>query len=424
MPTLSSSNRSQLTYKLEGTYPTNFGTLMTAGSGTKLNMLSESLDFTVKTESSKAIRSDRQVSDIVQVGASAQGGFAFEHVYKEYDPFIQGVLQADYGTTAWVGGISAAITPTLTFTATTITASVATTGAFIFTILKKGQWFMLKPPAAASDAVKAWFASHPLRVSTTVVPSTTVITLDAATPINIAAEGSGGVGTTMATLAMMGSALASNGSVMKSYNMEVQHADIAQYRKYLGMIPSKMDLKLSVGSIVSGSFDFMGKSMTLAATTSMGTPAESQLFTPANATRGIFDIIEGGTSVTATTYIKSGDIMIDNSLRAQEAIGVFGNAGIAAGTMNVTGKLEVYFADAVMYSKLLNGAASSLAIPVVDVDGNGYVYYFPRIKYTAAKVNAGGLDQDNMLSMDWQALPDTTAGDTLGMTVVIYRVGF
>lgn len=104
---------------------------------------------------------------------------------------------------------------------------------------------------------------------------------------------------------------------------------------------------------------------------------------------------------------------------------MFGTAGIALGTMNVTGKLEVYFADATMYNKLLNGSASSLCIPVLDVDGNGYVYYFPRIKYTAGKVNAGGLDQDNMLSMDWQALPDATVGaPTFGKSVVIYRVGF
>ena len=33
MPTLSSSNRTQARYKLEGLYPTNFGTLVTALGG-------------------------------------------------------------------------------------------------------------------------------------------------------------------------------------------------------------------------------------------------------------------------------------------------------------------------------------------------------------------------------------------------------
>jgi hypothetical protein len=215
-----------------------------------------------------------------------------------------------------------------------------------------------------------------------------------------------------------------NGNTMKSYSIEVQHADITQYRQYLGMIPSKMDLKLSVGAIVTGNFEFMGKTFTLAGSTGMGTATASQTFTPANATKGVFDIIEGGSSITASTYIKSAEFSIDNSLRIQEAVGLFGAAGIAAGTMQITGKLEVYFADATMYNKLISGAASSLSIPIVDVDGNGYVYYFPRIKYTAAKVAVGGLDQDNSLQMDFQAIPDTTAGSpSLGYTVCIYRVG-
>ena len=77
MPQLSASNRSQLAYMLEGVYPSNFGVLQ-SGNGTKLNMLSESLDYTIKNESSKQIRSDRQTPDVVQVSASAQGGFAFE----------------------------------------------------------------------------------------------------------------------------------------------------------------------------------------------------------------------------------------------------------------------------------------------------------------------------------------------------------
>lgn len=413
---LSSSNRSQVVYKLEGTYPTGFG-VTPGGNGTKLNMLSESLDYQVKTLSSKTIRSDRQVPDIVQVSAMSQGGINFEHVYKENDPFILGVLGAaswfEYGT-AGVGAVVA----TLTLASGTITAGAAPVGASAFTTLNKGQWFVVIPDAGASDAVKAYFASRPFRVSGTVAPSSTVITLDAATPINTAIAGAS------LTNAKLATSRAANGSVLKSYTLELQHEDITQYRQYLGMIPSKMDLKLQVGEIITGGFEFLGKSFTLAGLTVMGTPNASQTFTPANATRGVFDIIEGGASITATTYIKSADLTIDNTLREQSAVGVFGLAGVAPGTMNITGKMEVYFADATMYTKLISGAASSLSIPVLDVDGNGYVYTFPRIKYTAAKVAVGGLDQDNMLAMDFQALPDIDpTSPTFNQSVAIYRVG-
>lgn len=415
MPNLSASNRSQLSYKLEGTYPANFGVLA-GGNGTLVNMLSESLDYAVKTEQSKQLRQDRSVADIVQVSASSSGGFAFEAQYKEYDPFIEGVMQNAF-TVYGTNGVSASIA-TLTMTSTTATAGAAPTGNDAFTGLKKGQWIALIPPAGATQAVKDYLAGRAFRLSLATAPTSTVLTFDAATPFSTALGGAS------ISAGFVASSRVDNGNVMKSYTLEVQHGDITQFRQYFGMIPSKMDLKLSVGSIVTGGFEFQGKSFLLVQATGMGTPTAAQTYTPANATRGVFDFLEGGTSLSALTFIKSADLSIDNKLRIQEAVGVFGAAGVGAGTMEIKGKLEVYFAEHTLYQKLLNGTASSLAIPLLDVAGNGYVYYFPRIKYTAAKVATGGQDQDNMLSMDFTALPDVTVGsDTLGKTVLVYRVG-
>lgn len=415
MPTLAASNRTQLAYQLEGTYPVNFGT-MQGGNGTLIRITGETLDYQVKTEQSKEIRSDRQVTDTIPVGASAQGGFGFEMSYREFDWAIEGIAQDTY-TVYGTLGVSASIA-TVTLAAGTITAGAAPTGNDAFTNLTKGQWFGIKPAAGATQAVKDYFNSRAFRVSTTVAPSATVITLDASTQINTTIAGTSLPGSFIRTSAL------TNGSTMKSYSLEVGHMDITQFRQYTGMIPSKMDLKIGVGSMITGTFDFMGKAMALSATTGMGTPVASQSFTPANAVKGIFDIFEGGSSITATTYIKSADISIDNTLRAQEAVGVFGNAGVAAGTIKVTGKLEVYFADAVMYNKFLNNTETSISVPILDTAGNGYVIVFPRMKYTAAKVNSSGLDQDDMLSLDFQALMDNVATSaTYLKTFAIYRVG-
>ena len=419
MPTLSSSNLSQLNAKLEGVYPNNFGA-PPAGNGFKLNMLSESLGFDQKTVSSKTIRSDRQVPDIVPVSASANGGFQFELQYQEYDAFIEAVMQSTY-TVYGTNGQSTTIA-SLTPAANSFTAGAAPTGGSAFTTLKKGQWFTVIPDAGATQAVKDYLKGRAFMVSRTVAPTATAITTDPSTPVN----------TTILSGALTNARIATSrlehANTMRSFALEVQHTDINVARQYVGMIPSKMDLKLSVGEIISGGFEFVGKNMNALATlpggSIMGTPAASKTFTPANAVRGIFDIFEGGASISATTYIKSGELSIDNSLRAQEAVGVFGLAGIGAGTMMVMGKLEVYFASSALYNKFINNEASSLSIPILDVDGNGYVFHFPRIKYTAAKVNVGGLDQDNTLMMDFQALPDPDAtADTFGKTVVISRVG-
>lgn len=422
MPTLAASNRTQLAVKLEGAYPTNWG-VPQGGNGTLMNLTSENLDFNTKTETSKQLRSDRAILDIVQVGAQSAGGFGFEAQYRDYDPMIEGIMQAPF-TAYGTNGISGAFAGTLTMTSTTVlTSSVASAGADLFTTLEKGQWFSIIPAAGASAAVKAYLKSRAFRLSASVSPTSTVLTLDAATPVD----------TSILTAPLgagwkISSSRVSNGNTMNSYTLEVQHNDIQQYRVYTGMIPSKMDLKLSVGAILTGNFEFMGKSFQLKNSGNggsvMGSPLAAQTYTPANATSGIFDIFENGASISATTYIKSADISIDNSLRIQDAVGVFGAAGVAPGTLICNFKLEVYFADSVIYRKLLDNTASSLTIPVLDVDGNGYIYYFPRVRYTSAKVGTQGQDQDNMLSMEAQAIPDNVVGSpTIGRTVVIYRVG-
>ena len=415
MPTLSASNRTQLAYKLEGAYPTNWGALQ-GGNGNLLRITGETLDYTNGTERSKELRSDRQVTDTILVSASAQGGVNFEMSYREFDWLLEGIAQNTF-TVYGTNGVSAAI-PTLTLASGTITAGAATTGVDLFTTLDKGQWISLIPPAGATQTVKDYIAGRAFRISSVTAPTSTVITLDAATPINTT------IGGTSLTSGFVSSSRLTNASTMKSYSIEVGHLDINQFRQYTGMIPSKLDLKIGVGSIITGSCEFMGKGMTLVQTTGMGTVVASKGYSPANAVRGVFDILEGGSSITATTYIKSADIMIDNSLRGQEAVGVLGNAGVAAGTIVASGKLEVYFADKVIYEKFLNNTETSLAIPVQDNLGNGYIISFPRMKYTAAKINATGLDQDNMLSLDFDALMDNTATSaTYQKTFSIFRVG-
>lgn len=417
MPTLASSNRLQVAYKLEGTYPTNFG-VSQAGNGVLVNVTGESLDFTVQTTQSKVIRSDRQASDIVQVGGSASGSIQFELIFKDVDTWLLGALQNDwtyYGT----NGDSAAFTGTLTLAASTITNTVAPTGNDAYTVLQKGQWFTLTPPAGATQAVKDWFLTHPLRVHPTTAPTATVITLDSATPLNTTITT-----TAMAVGATITSARATNGNLMRSYSLEVGHLDVAEFRQYLGMIISKVDLSVSPGNIVTGSVDFMGKSMNpVAVSSNMGTPTAAQTFTPANAAKGVWDVLEGGAAVSATTYIKSLSLSIDNGLRAQDAVGVFGNAGIAASTIRVTGKMQLYFADSTIYNKVLSGVASSFTLPMFDIDGNGYVLQLGRIKYTAGKINSGGLDSDTMIDVDFQAVYDSTAANpTFGTTIQLFRI--
>lgn len=415
MPQPSSSNRTQVAWKLEGTYPTNFGVLQ-AGNGNLVGFTGESLDYKVDSEESKQIRADRGTTDLVLTGADSGGSLEIEFQFKEYDEFLAALLQnswTHYGT----NGVSAAANLTIA-SSTSITNASAWAGNDSWANLQKGQWIKVIPPAGASQTIKDYLSSRLFRLSPTVAPTGTAITLDTSTPIN----------TSIITGAQTGVQIASsrlvNGTAMKTYTLEVGHLDINQYRQYTGQSPSKLNLKIGSKGIITGSFEFMGKGFSLVQASGMGTPVASAGYTPMNSTKGIFDIYEGGTQLSATTYLKSLDLTYDNSIRGQDAAGTLGNIGLGAGTIRISGSMQVYFTDAVLYNKFLNNTVTDLTIPIIDPSGNGYVIYLPRVKYKAAKVAVGGQDQDNMLDMEISGLVDTVAGSfSLNSMIVIYRCG-
>lgn len=400
MPTLSSTSRVQLRYLAEVTYGTT-----PASAGTNLRMTGESLNYDLSKEESKEIRSDRQVPGAVTVDASAAGGFNFHMQYKEYDPFIEGALQSTFSAfgTAGVGS-----TFTADFATNTITASIATSGANSLATLALGQWFKLTAPTHANDGL--W-----LRVSTTVAPTTTVVTLDASTPL---ATGTAVTSCTVSTSRI------SNATTPKFFTLEKEMADVTQFIAFKGMSVNKMSLNFATAALVDGSFDFMGKNAVRAgATAYTGAATASQTYDIQNGVRGINQLWEGTTPITST-YIKSMSINTDNSLRGQKALGNLGNVGIGSGDFKASGQIEVYFADGTQYDKFLADTYTSLILAVRDTATNGYVFSFPRVQLMSGKIVAGAKNQDIMASFDWSAFSDDThATAALRKTMFIDRVG-
>lgn len=412
---LATANRAQLRAKLEGEFPTNYGVLQ-AGNGFDISYTGESLKFDTTFVQSKILRSDRQVSGNTPTGASAAGGINVEHRYAGLDPFIRSVVGDDFlpfGT----GGVGTAVA-TMNFTGTTIVPNAAGATVNAFSTLRKGQWFSIIPPVGATTAVKDYLKRRAFRISPTVAPTDLLITLDAATPLNTTI-----LGTTMSA-GKISSAFLTNGNKLWSYSMEVAHEDVSVWRLYTGMVPSKLMWKLVDSDLVTGSFEFVGQFMTLPNASSMGTPAPAPAFQSANATRGVFDIFENGASITASTYIKTMDISIDGSVRAQTAVGFYGTARVAPGTFKAGGTLEVYLADKAMYQRFLDNAKAGITLPILDEDGNGYIYHFSRCTYTAVEVNATGLDTDAMLKITFSAEVETdVASPNYNKTMAVYRVG-
>ena len=374
------------------------GTVPVAGTPSLLRFTDETLEYNVKYDNSKDIRADRQVTGAAIVDATVSGSINFELAYKEYDTMLSAALQgawAVYGT----AGKGAALALTLNSTAGTITAAVAPTGVDVLTSLVPGQYFRLTAPGDAADGAI-------LRVGAA-APSTTVITVDTATPIP-------GTGTRAAVAGcIISSSRLVNGTTQPSFAFESQMLDVGQYFAYKGLALGKLDLNFAAGATVTGQLNFTGMGSVRNTVTNLpGVPTASQTFSQINAVTGFGTFLEGGTALTGT-YIKDLKLALDNTLREQKAVGILGAAGVAAGHANLTGTMQVYLANGTLYDKFANGTVTSLSWRVSDSAGNGYAITIPNVRFTVGKKSGGGSDTDVMLDLTYGGYRDTTTGSTI-----------
>lgn len=401
---LASTSRGQIAYIEENV----FGVIPGAGTPKDLRITGETFDYAVTKEMSSEINASRAVSSVVATGATASGTLSAEMQYAEFDPLIAATLQ---GSWAAFGTNGVGATFTADFTATTITASVAPTGANAFTTLKKGQWFKLQSGGLNSGKF--------FRVSKTVAPTATVITLDANTPALVETAAAGN---TISTSRL------TNGTTQKSFAIERKALDIGVYMAYRGMTASKLSLSIQSGAISTLSIDFMGKDMVINPTTTNlpggGTTVASQAYDIHSGVSGATCQFWYGGAPLAGTYVKSITLDYDNALRAQDAVCTLGSVGVAAGQIVCTMQLQIYFADASIYQDFLNNAYPEVVVSSISPVGNGYIFTLPKANISSVKTNMAGKDQDMMLDTTFTCVRDASNADaTLRHVLFIDRVG-
>lgn len=387
------ANRSSVSILLEE----DFAVIPTSGNPKALRFTGESLDFTLNTTKSAEIRSDRQVSDLVTIGAAATGGINIEWSFAEYDTLLEAVLQ---GTWSLFGtnGIGAVIPTSATFAANSLTAGANTTGTSIFTNLQRGQWIVIAGSTVAGQNKR-------VQVSRTVAPTSTVLTFEG-TPFT-GLTGTGGANV------KIHAGRVSNGVNQRSFVVERGHDDVEQYFAFRGMTADKLSLNIASGAIVTGSFEFMGRDSVRDDETQLpGTLVPSETYDIMNAVTGVGNFSENGVLLT-DTFIKNIKLDLGNALRARDAISVLGAASIGSGEISVGGTLEVYFADGAMYDKFIASQSTALEWTLTDGAGNGYAFHIPKLKFSNAKINSGGKDQDIMFSTSFTGLLDPVSGKTI-----------
>lgn len=401
---LASTSRVQVAYIREAV----FGTTPAVGTPKDLRITGETLDFNVTKEQSAEINASRAVSSVIPVGAAASGGVQSEMQYGELDDLLATTLQSGwvaYGT----GGVGT--TFTADFTATTITASAAPTGGSAFTTLKRGQWFKINAPSNANHGKFA-------RVSKTTAPTSTVVTVDANTPLV--------VGSAVANVSLSSSRL-TNGTTQVSYTIERKVLDNGTFMSYRGMTPSKFTLNIQSAALSNASFEFMGKDMVVSDTATLlpggGTTTPSLAYDIHSGVSGTGCVVWIDGPMVGS-YIKTLTFDYDNALRAQDALCTLGAVGIGSGQIVCTMSAQIYFANVDLYNKFISNAYPEFVFSSVDPVGNGYFFTLPRANISTVKTNASGKDQDMMLDVTFTCVRDAgNAVADLRQVVFIDRVG-
>lgn len=400
---LASSSKVQASYVEEVAYG-----VTPATAGKSLRITGESLNYAIQTADSSEINATRQVTDSIQVGATASGALNVELSYREFDPFLEAMLASTFGRgdnpalAFGTDGVKAITSVTFSTGPNTAVGSLTND----FQGIVAGQWVTFTGAAAVTAGV----ANKAYRVISNTVDYTT-LTFDTDTPIPASASG---------IACNCCSSRLSNGTAdLRTFSIQKAFTDVGQYFVYRGMSPSKLDLSFDTGSFLKGAITFMGANSARNTTSFITTPGPSQSFGAMNAVSNVGTILLDGNPL-ADTFIKSAKISIDGKLRGQNAIGHLGNVGVGQGTFAIGGSLEVYLYDGAVYDKAISNQLVSIQIPIMDVYGNGYAFIFNNAKLGVPSAQAGGKDADVMLSIPFSAVAPNTASDKM---LIIDRFG-
>ena len=201
------------------------------------------------------------------------------------------------------------------------------------------------------------------------------------------------------------------GTTVQSFSIEEAQDEISVYRKVTGAIANGFQLQSPVDGLTTITFDLLAKGMTIDGTAmdSDGYTAQPyrQPFTHVGGT-----ISEGGSSIG---YVNSVSLNVSNNLSPAYIWGSGQTDDLIPGMVDVTGSLDVFFTDAVLINKFINGTASSLSFTLTDGE-HTLQFSMPNIRYTGASAPVEAGSGQRLVSLPFRALFDSTAGSTIVVT--------
>ena len=348
------------------------------GDYTAIRIKSQSLDMALSSIESAEIRADRNIPDVVSTSIEANGQVDFELSYGSHDELFAGALFNNWSAALDINDEGDSI-----IVASATNEIIHTEGSDVFDNIAIGQWIKLN-----SDINNGYYQ----------------VTSNSGERITLSGEPL--LDDQPNQLQIAGSFIR-NGVTRKSYTIERQHLDLNKYFLFTGMYVSQMSLNFSTEAMLEGSFTFLGKDAVLNDISQASQIIPAPTTPNTNSVDNFGELRESGES---QGLIQSLTLEVDNNLRSQKAIANIGLVGVAPGRCRVSGKLEAYFQNSVLYNKFRYGEPLSLDWRLTDNEGNTLIVTLPKCKLSNGSISAGSADEDVMATFDFQAIFDPITG--------------
>lgn len=380
---------------------TTFGTTPTNPNMKEMRINGESVNFSPKYTQSKEIRSDRQVPDLVQVGAEVSGDIPFELSYGSYDDWFEYAFFSDWTTAVNISGVTD-IAAVADDGGSGNSAFTSSSTDFSTAGIQAGMW--VKTSGFSNSGNNGFF-----QVQTVAANKLTLF------GSKLTDEAAG------ATVSMKNGGMLQNGTTKKSVSLEKQFTDEPLYQVISGVRCSGFELNFQNGSILEGKFSVMGIATTVLTSVSIATSiTAADTNEKMNSVADLTNIEKDDTAVPG--HIMKLSVTLDNGLRGQPEIGTLGYFGIGAGRSSTKGSIIIYLdsmAANAFYNAGMNNTAFKLSFRLTDNSGNAYIITLYRMKLDKLSNNADSIDKDVMIDSGYQAIMDSSG--VSGKTIQIDR---
>ena len=364
----------------------------------ELGILSESLKSDLTLASSDTMRSSRDVPGLHLTDKGVSGSINADFRYHgEHQNFVPKAI----GSALWSGGSPTTICTNLTTTIYGSTNIISTTPhSTPFDVAAVvGQWIYIT--GAANAASNGFHKVAAVSTTDTITVETDLLATEV------------GVDLTIVMFAQV-----VNGDTVSSFALQREYTDLSNESvMFKGLTWGGYSIDASGTDTVKISYDLIGLTETSESTpeTVGGALDPTPVFTT---TEGVKFVRLDAADVTVLSF----QFQVANNFRQKKVLGTLGSTDFNFGDFEVTGSMQMYFADSTEYDKFLDQDEVSLAICFSDdqgdYGGDGFLFDFPKVKFTDGQRMAGGRNQDIIADFSWQALYDADEDLTLRIALI------